>query len=122
MKKKAFALLVILCMPGLVGAELINVSVGKQASASSVWSGTTAGLAVDGVPYPQAWPWRVSGLARLEYDLGHRLRVAKALGLRRSVALTAQFASRGRHTRILLDIGRPRRRRREMPPECSSPS
>ncbi|MBN1126374.1 MAG: discoidin domain-containing protein [Sedimentisphaerales bacterium] len=55
MKKKAFVLLVILCMSGLVAAELINVSAGKQATASSLWTDTNANMTTDGVTQ-SAWP------------------------------------------------------------------
>ncbi|MBN1817579.1 MAG: discoidin domain-containing protein [Sedimentisphaerales bacterium] len=60
MKKKASILLMILCMSGLVAAELINVSVGKQATASSLWSGTNANMATDGATQAD-WPNYHSG-------------------------------------------------------------
>lgn len=60
MKKNTSILLIILCMSGLAAAELINVSVGKQATASSLWGGTNANMATDGVTQ-KAFPIYHSG-------------------------------------------------------------
>lgn len=56
MKKLIWVLLLALCIAVPAGAALVNVSEGKTATASSLWSGTNANMAIDGVLFPQGWP------------------------------------------------------------------